>query len=289
MTAFFALVGRDIRLVLRQPGEAALALLFFLLGGAIFPLGLGPDPLLLARIAPGLIWAMALFAALLSLDRLFQADHEDGTLDQLALAALPLWTVGLAKTLAHWTTHGLPLLLVAPLLALAFDMPASGLPALLAGLALGGPLMTLIGAIGAALTLGARRSGAILPLLVLPLYVPVLIFGAQAGAAVRRRRGRGGARRAGRPPASDAARRADARRRRARALGDRRRAPAGAGLAPLQTPAAGARECDPPLRGAGKSRRICCGIGWTSPAARRILMPRSRQNAGTRYRGRTRQ
>jgi len=180
MNAFLALAGRDIRLVLRQPGEAALALLFFLLGGAIFPLGLGPDPLLLARIAPGLIWAMALFASLLSLDRLFQTDFEDGTLDQLALSSLPLWAIGLAKAVAHWATHGLPLLLVAPVLALVFDLPTSGLPALLAGLALGGPLMTLIGAVGAALVLGARRSGAILPLLVLPLYVPGLIFGVAA-------------------------------------------------------------------------------------------------------------
>jgi heme exporter protein B len=177
---FLALVGRDIRLALRQPADAALALLFFLLGAAIFPLGLGPDPALLARIAPGLIWAMALFAALLSLDRLFQADFEDGTLDQLALIDLPLWAVALAKTLAHWATLGLPLLVVAPLLAAAFGMDPNALPVLLAGLALGGPLLSLIGAVGAALTLGARRSGAILPLLVLPLYAPVLIFGAAA-------------------------------------------------------------------------------------------------------------
>jgi heme exporter protein B len=191
VTPFFALAGRDIRLVLRQPAEAVLALLFFVLGGAIFPLGVGPDPVLLARIAPGLIWAMALFASLLSLDRLFHADHEDGTLDQLALASLPLWAVGLAKALAHWATHGVPLLLVAPLLAVAFGMPAAGLPALLAGLVLGGLSMSLIGAVGSALTLGARRSGAILPLLVLPLYIPVLVFGVSAveaaliGTAVR--------------------------------------------------------------------------------------------------------
>lgn len=180
MKVFSALIVRDIRLALRQPADVALALLFFLLGGAIFPLGLGPDPELLARIAAGIVWAMALFAALLSLDRVFQADHEDGTLDQLALIDLPLWAVALAKTLAHWATLGLPLLLVAPLLALAFGMPANALPVLIAGLALGGPLLSLIGAVGAALTLGARRSGAILPLLVLPLYVPVLIFGAAA-------------------------------------------------------------------------------------------------------------
>jgi heme exporter protein B len=180
MKIFLALIGRDIRLALRQPADAALALLFFLLGGAIFPLGLGPEPLMLARIAPGVIWAMALFAALLSLDRLFHADFEDGTLDQLALLALPLWAVALAKTLAHWATLGLPLLLAAPLLAIGFGMPATALPVLLAGLALGGPLLSLIGAVGAALTLGARRSAAILPLLVLPLYVPVLVFGASA-------------------------------------------------------------------------------------------------------------
>ena len=180
MKIFFVLVGRDIALALRQPTDAALALLFFLLGGAIFPFGLGPDPMLLARIAPGVIWAMALFAALLSVDRMFHADFEDGSLDQLALLDLPLWAVALAKTLAHWATLGLPLLIAAPLLAIAFGMPAAGLPVLLAALALGGPLLSLIGAVGAALTLGARRSGAILPLLVLPLYVPILVFGAAA-------------------------------------------------------------------------------------------------------------
>jgi heme exporter protein B len=180
MRIFFALVGRDIALALRQPTDAALALLFFLLGGAIFPFGLGPEPMLLARIAPGVIWAMALFAALLSVDRLFHADFEDGSLDQLALLDLPLWAVSLAKTLAHWATLGLPLLIAAPLLAIAFGMPMEGLPVLLAALALGGPLLSLIGSVGAALTLGARRSGAILPLLVLPLYVPILVFGAAA-------------------------------------------------------------------------------------------------------------
>ena len=180
MKIFFALVGRDIALAMRQPTDAALALLFFLLGGAIFPFGLGPEPMLLARIAPGVIWAMALFAALLSVDRLFHADFEDGSLDQLALLELPLWATALAKTLAHWATLGLPLLIAAPLLAIAFGMPMSGLPVMLAALALGGPLLSLIGAIGAALTLGARRSGAILPLLVLPLYVPILVFGAAA-------------------------------------------------------------------------------------------------------------
>ena len=180
MKIFFALVGRDIALALRQPTDAALALLFFLLGGAIFPFGLGPEPMLLARIAPGVIWAMALFAALLSVDRMFQADFEDGSLDQLALLDLPLWAVALAKTLAHWATLGLPLLIAAPLLAIVFGMPMAGLQVLLAALALGGPLLSLIGAVGAALTLGARRSGAILPLLVLPLYVPILVFGAAA-------------------------------------------------------------------------------------------------------------
>ena len=119
-------------------------------------------------------------APLLSVDRMFHADFEDGSLDQLALLELPLWATALAKTLAHWATLGLPLLIAAPLLAIAFGMPMSGLPVLLAALALGGPLLSLIGAIGAALTLGARRSGAILPLLVLPLYVPILVFGAAA-------------------------------------------------------------------------------------------------------------
>jgi heme exporter protein B len=180
MSVFLALLGRDIRLVLRQPGEALLALLFFVLGGSIFPLGIGPDPVLLASVAPGILWAMALFAALLSLDRMFQADHADGTLDQLALLSLPLSAICLAKALAHWATHGLPLLVVAPALALAFGLSGTGLAALIAGLAIGGPLLSLIGAVGAALTLGARRSTAILPLLVLPLYIPALVFGVAA-------------------------------------------------------------------------------------------------------------
>ncbi|MEX1109432.1 MAG: heme exporter protein CcmB [Dongiaceae bacterium] len=180
MSVFLALFGREIRLVLRQPGEAALALLFFLLGGAIFPIALGPDPALLAIVAPGILWAMALFAALLSLDRLFQSDYEDGTLDQLMLLDLPAPAICLAKALAHWATHGLPLLLVAPLLALGFGLSAEGIAVMIAGLALGGPLLSLIGSVGAALTLGARRSGAILPLLVLPLYIPALVFGVGA-------------------------------------------------------------------------------------------------------------
>jgi heme exporter protein B len=180
MSAFFALFGREIRLVLRQPGEALLALLFFVLGGAIFPIGLGPDPVLLMTVAPGILWAMALFAALLSLDRMFQTDYDDGTLEQLALIDLPLAATCLAKALAHWATHGLPLLVVAPVLALSFGMPEIGIAALIAGLALGGPLLSLIGAVGAALTLGARRSTAILPLLVLPLYIPALVFGVAA-------------------------------------------------------------------------------------------------------------
>jgi heme exporter protein B len=180
MSVFLALVGREIRLVLRQPGEALLALLFFVLGGAIFPIGLGPDPVLLTTVAPGILWAMALFAALLSLDRLFQADYDDGTLEQLALIDLPLAATCLAKALAHWATHGLPLLVVAPVLALGFGLPGAGIGALIAGLALGGPLLSLIGAVGAALTLGARRSTAILPLLVLPLYIPALVFGVAA-------------------------------------------------------------------------------------------------------------
>ena len=175
------LLRRDLTLVLRQGGDALLTLAFYLLAVMIFPFGVGPEPALLARIAAGLLWTMALFAALLSLDRLFQQELEDGGLDQLALGSLALEWSFLAKALAHWLATGLPLLVAAPLLALFLRLEAFGDSAVLVlALALGGPALTLVGAVGAALTLGARRGAVLLPLLVLPLYVPVLIFGVAA-------------------------------------------------------------------------------------------------------------
>jgi heme exporter protein B len=177
---FLGLIRRDLLLVLRQGGDALLTLAFYLLAVMTFPFGVGPEPLLLARIAAGLLWVMALFAALLSLDRLFQQELEDGGLEQLALSPLPLEWSFLAKTLAHWLATGLPLLVIAPLLALILGLSPVAIPVLVAALALGGPALALVGAVGAALTLGARRGAVLLPLLVLPLYVPVLIFGVAA-------------------------------------------------------------------------------------------------------------
>ena len=180
MTAFRLLVVRDLRLALRQGGDAAMVVAFFVLAVVLFPFGVGPEAELLARIAAGILWVTALFAALLSLERLFQADWEDGSLEALALMPLPLEAQVVAKCLAHWLVTGLPLTLLAPLLAVLLHLESGAYPALVAGMALGTPTLSLIGAIGAALTLGARRGGVLLSLLVLPLYVPVLIFGVGA-------------------------------------------------------------------------------------------------------------
>lgn len=177
---FLLIVRRDLRLALRQGGDAAMVLAFFVLTVILFPFGVGPEPEVLGRIASGIIWVTALLAALLSLDRLFQADYEDGSLEGLALAPLPLELVVLAKVVAHWLVTGLPLAAMAPLLGLFLGLHPAGYPALVAGMALGTPTLSLIGAIGAALTLGARRGGVLLSLLVLPLYIPVLILGAGA-------------------------------------------------------------------------------------------------------------
>jgi len=180
MSAFRLLVLRDLRLALRQGGDAAMVVGFFVLTIVLFPFGVGPEPELLARIAAGIVWVTALLAALLSLERLFQADWEDGSLEALALMPLPLEGQVLAKCLAHWLVTGLPLSLVAPLLALLLHLDAAGYPVLVLSLLLGTPSLSLIGAVGAALSLGARRGGVLLSLLVLPLYIPVLIFGVAA-------------------------------------------------------------------------------------------------------------
>ncbi len=180
MSAFRLLVERDLRLALRQGGDAAMVVGFFVLATILFPFGVGPEPELLQRIAAGILWVTALLAALLSLERLFQADWEDGSLEALALMPLPLELQVLAKCLAHWLVTGLPLIVAAPLLGLLLHLDEAGYPALLAGLLLGTPTLSLIGAVGAALSLGARRGGVLLSLLVLPLYIPVLIFGVGA-------------------------------------------------------------------------------------------------------------
>jgi heme exporter protein B len=171
-----ALLRRDLRLARRAPQDAFTIVIFFVLAAILFPFGVGPEPGLLARVAAGVIWVTALLATLLGLERLFRADHEDGALDLILLAPAPLELLVLAKCVAHWLATGLPLIVVAPLLAVMLHLPGEALPALLASLALGTPALSLVGAIGAALTLGARRGGVLLPLLVLPLVVPVLIF-----------------------------------------------------------------------------------------------------------------
>lgn len=183
--AFAAMLGRDIRLGFRQAADLALALAFFLVAASLFPLGVGPDPNVLATLAAGVVWVLALLSVMLSLDRLFQSDYEDGALEIMALTPAPLFVLVLAKACAHWLTTGLPLTLLAPLIGLQYDLPAPALGALVASLALGTPVLSLIGAVGAALTLGTRGAAVLLALLVLPLYVPVLVFGAGAvGAAL---------------------------------------------------------------------------------------------------------
>ncbi len=180
IAGFGAVVGRELRLALRQGSDTMMVLVFFVLAVILFPFGVGPAPEMLARIAPGILWVTALLAAMLSLERLFASDYEDGSLEWLALARLPLEVTVLAKCLAHWLTTGLPLTLLAPVLALLLNLDPAAIPALVLAMALATPSLTLIGAIGAALTLGARRGGVLLSLLVLPLYIPVLIFGVGA-------------------------------------------------------------------------------------------------------------
>jgi heme exporter protein B len=177
---FFSLMMRDLRLAARSGGSAALALAFFALVATLVPLGVGADLRLLSRIAGGVLWVGAVLAALLSLDRLYQGDFDDGSLDLIALSPLSLEQVALAKLLAHWFSTGLPLTLMSPLLALLFGLPGAGTWALFVSLLIGTPAVSAVGAIGASLTLSLKRGGLILPLIILPLLVPAVIFGAGA-------------------------------------------------------------------------------------------------------------
>ncbi|HLY56284.1 MAG TPA: heme exporter protein CcmB [Stellaceae bacterium] len=183
MSAFLAIVRRDLRLAFRQGGDGAFAVMFFVLAAILFPFGIGPEPELLARVAPGILWVVALLAAILALDRMFQPDWEDGTLELIRLSPLPLELAVVAKCLAHWLVTGLPVLLATPVVALMLRLDPASLPMLLLGMALGTPVLSLFGSVGAALTLGARRGGVLVSLLVLPLEVPVLIFGVGAADA----------------------------------------------------------------------------------------------------------
>lgn len=178
--AFVAILFRDLVLVLRHRGEMANPLVFFVVVVTLFPLALGPDSETLSRIAPGILWVAALLAATLAMEGLFRSDFEDGSLEQILLSPHPPSLLVLAKVLAHWLATGVPLILISPLLALFLELPVQALPVLLGTLALGTPVLSLVGAIGVALTVGLRRGGLLLALLVLPLYVPVLIFAAGA-------------------------------------------------------------------------------------------------------------
>jgi len=180
MNAVFAVIRRDLLLAMRRKSEVLTALFFFVIVTSLFPLGIGPEPALLKKIAPGVLWVAALLATMLGLQRMFAADHADGTLEQMVLSPTPLGLLVGGKIAAHWMLSGLPLVLLAPVLGLQFDLDVSALGVLMLALLLGTPLLSLIGAIGAALTLGLRGGGVLLSLLVLPLYVPALIFGAGA-------------------------------------------------------------------------------------------------------------
>ena len=174
-----ALLLRDLRLSVRSGGGFGLGLAFFLILTVLVPFGVGPQSALLGRIAPGMLWIGALLASLLSLDRIFQIDHEDGALDLLAIAPLPLEGVVAVKALAHWITSGLPLTLAAPVLGVLLNLPAAGYGWLVLSLLIGTPALSMIGSFGAALTVGLKRGGLLLSLLVLPLFVPTLIYGTE--------------------------------------------------------------------------------------------------------------
>lgn len=180
MNRFISLIKRDLKLSMRQGMDNVMVIMFFVLAVVLFPFGVGPEPNILARIGAGVIWVAALLSAMLSLERLFQTDFEDGSLELLALQPMALEITVLAKITVHWLTTGLALIAATPLLAIFMNVPAEGYLMLVLSLALGTPSLSLIGAIGAALILGSRRGGVLLSLLVLPLYIPVLIFGVSA-------------------------------------------------------------------------------------------------------------
>jgi heme exporter protein B len=179
-SVFMAVVRREVSLSMKQKGEVLTPLFFFVIVTSLFPLGVGPESALLLRMAPGVLWVSALLAAMLSLQRLFAVDYADGSLEQMALSPAPLGLLVVAKALSHFLLSGLPLVLMAPVLGLQFGLDGRALGILMLSLLLGTPTLSLIGSIGAALTLGVRGAGVLLSLLILPLYIPVLIFGAGA-------------------------------------------------------------------------------------------------------------
>lgn len=179
-SAFRTLLGRDLLLAMRRRSDLFTTLFFFVIVVSLFPLGIGPEMNTLRLIAPGVFWVAALLASMLALERLFAVDYEDGALEQMLLAPQPLFILVLAKVIAHWLVTGLPLVLMAPLLGLQYDLSSQALGVMVLSLLMGTPALSLIGAIGAALTLGLRGGGVLVSLLVLPLYIPVLIFGSGA-------------------------------------------------------------------------------------------------------------
>ncbi len=180
MPRLFEIIRRDLRLALRQGSDSLMVVTFFVLTVVLFPFGIGPESGVLERVSAGVLWVTALLASMLSLDRLFQTDYEDGSLELLVLTPAALEVVVVGKLVAHWLTTGLPLLIAAPILAVLLHMNADGFVTLILTMLVGTPILSLIGGIGAALVLGARRGGVLLSLLILPLYVPVLIFGVGA-------------------------------------------------------------------------------------------------------------
>jgi heme exporter protein B len=180
MNALLAIIHRDLLLVMRRKSEVLTALFFFVVVTSLFPLGIGADTALLRKIAPGVIWVAALLSTLLGLQRMFAADYQDGSLEQLALSPQPMMLLVGGKIIAHWIVCGLPLVLLAPVIGIQFGLDASSLYVLMGTLLLGTPVLSLVGSIGAALTLGVRGGSVLLSLLILPLYIPVLIFGAGA-------------------------------------------------------------------------------------------------------------
>jgi heme exporter protein B len=192
LNAFATIVRRDLLIAFRRKAEVLTALFFFVIVSSLFPLGIGPEPALLRKIGPGVLWVGALLATMLGLQRMFAADHADGTLEQMLLSPASLPLIVLGKTLAHWLVAGVPLVLLAPVLGLQYDLDAGSLMILTVGLLIGTPVLSLIGSVGAGLTLGVRGGGALLSLLVLPLYIPTLIFGAGAVGAHASGTGAGG-------------------------------------------------------------------------------------------------
>lgn len=180
MGSFIAIVQRDLVLVVRHANDACIILMFFVIAVTLFPLGIGPDPLVLQKLAGGIIWISALLAAMLSLDRLFQADFEDGSLDLLILNSYPLELLVVGKCFVHWLTTGMPIIIVSPVLALMLNLNHETYSTLIFSMLLGTPIISLVGSIGAALVLGSRRSGVLISLLILPLIIPVLIFAVAA-------------------------------------------------------------------------------------------------------------